>query len=57
MVLSQQFLLSWLLNNCDTYLRTMLLISCSNFMPIPLITYQRTLDIKEELYDNNEESI
>ncbi len=35
----------------------MLLISCSNFMPIPLITYQRSLDMIEELYDNNEENI
>ena len=51
MVLSQSFLLAWLLNNSDTYLRTMLLISCSTFMPVPLITYQRPWDSNEQFYD------
>jgi hypothetical protein len=29
--------MSYLLNNSDTYLRTMILLSCSSFMPIPLV--------------------
>jgi hypothetical protein len=40
MLFTQQFFLSYLLNNSDTYLRTMILIACSFFMPLPLVSYQ-----------------
>jgi hypothetical protein len=40
MLFTQQFFLSYLLNNSDTYLRTMLLMACSFFMPLPLVSYQ-----------------
>jgi hypothetical protein len=40
MLFTQQFFLSYLLNNSDTYLRTMILMSCSYFMPLPLVSYQ-----------------
>lgn len=40
MLFTQQFFLSYLLNNSDTYLRTMILMACSFFMPLPLVTYQ-----------------
>jgi hypothetical protein len=39
-IFTQQFLISYLLNNSDTYLRTMLLMTCSFFMPLPLVTFQ-----------------
>lgn len=34
---TEQFLMSFLLNNSDTYLRTMILLTCSSYMPIPLV--------------------
>ena len=40
MLFTQQFFLSYLLNNSDTYLRTMILMACSFFMPLPLVSYQ-----------------
>jgi hypothetical protein len=40
MLFTQQFFLSFLLNNSDTYLRTMILMACSFFMPLPLVSYQ-----------------
>jgi hypothetical protein len=40
MLFTQQFFLSYLLNNSDTYLRTMILMTCSFFMPLPLVSYQ-----------------
>jgi len=40
MLFTQQFFLSYLLNNSDTYLRTMILMACSYFMPLPLVSYQ-----------------
>ena len=40
MLFTQQFFISYLLNNSDTYLRTMILMACSFFMPLPLVSYQ-----------------
>jgi hypothetical protein len=40
MLFTQQFFLSYLLNNSDKYLRTMILMACSFFMPLPLVSYQ-----------------
>ena len=40
MLFTQSFFLSYLLNNSDTYLRTMILMACSFFMPLPLVSYQ-----------------
>ena len=36
-------LMNFMLSNADTYLKTLLLNVCSNFMPVPLIYYE-TLD-------------
>ena len=55
MQFSHQFLLSYLLNNSDTYLRTMILMACSSFMPLPLVSYQ-PVNIPDNLKNHAEKS-
>jgi hypothetical protein len=44
MLFTQQFFLTYILNNADTYLKTMILMACSYYMPLPLVSYQPKTD-------------
>lgn len=57
MLFTQQFLLSYLLNNSDKYLRTMILTTCSFFMPLPLVTYRPKNQMKIPVQLNNHGSM